>query len=97
VSDLLEIIDASYLHDKTIHLKFNNDEEFDVDLTPMVENDKIGVFKPLQDNNVFKRFRIDYTLCWNEEIDVAPEYLYFLANIDNPNKQNLFKEWGYLN
>lgn len=96
MSDLLEIINANYLHDKVVHLKFNSNEEFDVDLSPMIENDKIGIFQSLRDNNVFKKFRVDYTLCWNDDIDVAPEYLYFLANKDNNQKHNLFKEWGYL-
>ncbi len=27
----------------------------------------------------FKQFQIDYTLKWNNDLDLAPEYLYFKA------------------
>jgi|SRR6185437_6408684 len=95
MSELLEIVSAKYLHDKLIHMKFNTNEEFDVDLSPMIENDKIGIFKPLKDDKIFKKFKVDYTLCWSNDNDVAPEYLYFLAHKNNPKKQGLFKKWGY--
>jgi hypothetical protein len=96
MSNLLEVVSAHYLHDKLIHMKFNNNEEFDINLAPMIENDTIGIFKPLRDNNVFKQFKVDYTLCWNDDIDIAPEYLYFLAHKENQDKQQLFKDWGYI-
>lgn len=96
MNDLLQVVSAKYLHDKVIHMKFNNNEEFDLDLTPMIENDRIGIFKPLKKNEFFKKFKVDFTLCWEHDIDVAPEYLYFLAHKNDKNKQQLFKEWGYL-
>jgi hypothetical protein len=96
MSNLLEVINAKYLHDKVVHIKFNNNEEFDLDLSPMIANDKIGIFAPLMDNKIFKAFKVDYTLCWGDDIDVAPEYFYFLAHKDDVDKQKLFKEWGYI-
>ncbi len=33
----------------------------------------------------FKQFKVDYTLKWNDSLDLAPEYLYFKSfeNDDN--------------
>ena len=77
-------------------MRFNTNEEFNVDLSPMIENDKIGIFKPLKDDKIFKKLKVDYTLCWSNDIDVAPEYLYFLAHKNNPEKHQLFREWNYI-
>lgn len=93
---VLEIVDAEYLHDYVIRIKFNTDEIVDVDLTPMIALDKTGVFNPLKNIVFFQHFHVDYTLCWGDEIDVAPEYLYFLAHKNNESYQSLFKEWGYI-
>ena len=93
---LIEIIDAKYLHDYTVWVKFNNNEEYELDLTPMIEGDSVGIFEPLKKINFFKNFHVDYTLCWENEIDVAPEYIYFLAHKSDVEYQALFKEWGYI-
>lgn len=93
---MLEIIEAKYLHDYVVKIKFNNDEEFELNLSPMLTDDHIGIFKPLKQIEFFKNFRVDYTLCWDNDIDVAPEYLYFLAHKNDSEYQQLFKEWGYL-
>lgn len=94
---ILEIIEAKYLHDHVIWVKFNNDEEFEIDFSPMLEEDNIGIFEPLKEIEFFRNFHVDYTLCWENEIDVAPEYIYFLAHKNDPEYQKLFKEWGYIN
>lgn len=93
---MLAIIKAEYLYDYVIKVKFNNDEEFELDLMPMLESDNIGIFEPLKQINFFKTFHVDYTLCWGDEIDVAPEYIYFLAHKNDPKYRQLFIEWGYL-
>ena len=36
------------------------------------------------------------TLTWPGDLDVAPEYLYFLAFSSDPALQELFEQWGYL-
>lgn len=93
---LLEIIEAKYLHDHIIWVKFNNGEQFELDLSPIFKEDKTSVFEPLKEVEFFKNFHVNYTLCWENEIDVAPEYIYFLAHKNDPAYQALFKEWGYI-
>lgn len=93
---LLEITEAKYLHDHVVWVKFNNDEAFELDLAPMLEGDNSGIFEPLKQIDFFQNFHVDYTLCWGEEIDVAPEYIYFLAHKNDAEYQQLFREWGYV-
>jgi len=73
----LEIIEANYLNDFKLLLKFNDGAEMTVDL----ENELTGsVFTPLKDKNKFMRFSIVFnTIEWENGADFAPEYLYELA------------------
>lgn len=96
MEDVLQIIDAKYLHDYVVHLKFSTNEEFDLDLLPMIKEDKVGIFDSLKQLDFFSKFYLDYTLCWGNDIDVAPEYLLFLAHRYNAEYQTLFKKWGYI-
>lgn len=41
----------------------------------------------------FKQFQIDYTLKWNNDLDLAPEYLYFKAFENGTSLQEKFQEW----
>jgi hypothetical protein len=74
---ILEIIQASYINDYKILLKFNDGVEMTVDL----ENELNGsVFTPLKDKSKFRKFSIVFnTIEWENGADFAPEYLYELA------------------
>lgn len=73
---LLEVIRADYREGYKIYLCFNNGQEGVADLKdclwgPMVE--------PLKDLSAFKRFSVSevlHTLCWENDADLAPEFLY---------------------
>jgi hypothetical protein len=39
---------------------------------------------------------VDYTISWENGLDLAPEFLYFLAFRNEPELQELFRKWGYL-
>jgi hypothetical protein len=73
----LEIVQASYINDYKILLKFNDGAEMTVDL----ENELNGsVFTPLKDKSKFRKFSIVFnTIEWENGADFAPEYLYELA------------------
>jgi hypothetical protein len=36
------------------------------------------------------------TIVWSTGADMAPEYLYFQAFKDNKERQEQFKQWGYI-
>ena len=71
-----KIVEAHCEHDFTVHIRFSDGTEGNVDL-----NDELygEVFEPLKDPTVFKTFTIHpefHTLCWPNGADLAPEFLY---------------------
>ena len=94
---MLEIINARYLHDKIIEVEFNNGEIHKIDFSDKLANEPREIFRSLDDNTTFANFTVDYTLSWLDgQIDIAPEYIYFLAHKNESKYQKLFKEWGYV-
>jgi len=73
------ILEAKYITDYRVFLKFNTGEAGEVDLKDLVFEYKIA--EPLRDPKEFSRFRLDSwpTLVWDCGFDVAPESLYFRA------------------
>jgi hypothetical protein len=69
----LHIIEAKYLKNHTVWLKFNDGSAGEVDLSQELEG---SIFKPLQDVAYFKRFNLQgHTLSWENGADFAPEFL----------------------
>ena len=70
------VIDAEYVHDFTIHIRFSDGTEGDVDLSQELYGE---VFEPLKNKDTFRQFTIHpefHTLCWPNGADIAPEFLY---------------------
>jgi len=70
------VIDATYVQEFTIHVRFSDGTEGDLDLSQELYGE---VFEPLEDIGVFRRFTIHpefHTLCWPNGADFAPEFLY---------------------
>lgn len=77
---LLEVISAKYMQDYRIFLKFNDGYETIIDLEETLLNEKRMIFKPLMDKKYFESFAIRLnTICWENEADFAPEFLYELG------------------
>lgn len=93
---MLSVINANYKDDYKIALRFNDNREGEVDLRDFICNGKIKVFRQLEDMNKFKNFKVDYTLIWNDELDIAPEFLYFKAFEKDKTLQPMFQKWGYV-
>lgn len=69
------VVEAEYIKDYTIKLKFNDGSVKIVTLESYVKRG--GVFSRLEDKEFFKKFFIDLnTLCWPNGADIAPERLY---------------------
>ena len=67
---------ATYVEGHTVHLRFADGVEADVDLSAEIWGE---VFEPLQDPAVFRQFSLDKelnTLSWSTGADFAPEFLY---------------------
>lgn len=74
---LLDIVSAKYIEDYKIRLKFENGKAGIVDFKEYLN--KGGVFKKMKQKNFFKKFYINKdlgTICWPNDLDIAPETLY---------------------
>jgi hypothetical protein len=70
------VVEAQYMHDFTIHIRFSDGTEGDVDLSNELHGE---VFEPLKDPALFRKFTVHpefHTLCWPNGADLAPEFLY---------------------
>ncbi len=73
---MLEVTSAEYVDAYKIRVGFNNGETGVVDLKDSLWG---PMFEPLKDLNVFKRFTVSevlHTVCWENDADFAPEFLY---------------------
>jgi len=71
-----QVIEAEYIRDYVIHVRFADGAEGDIDL----ENELDGeVFEPLKDLAYFRTFEVHpelHTITWPNGADFAPEFLY---------------------
>ena len=64
----------NFLGDYMLRLKFEDGSVKDFDCTELLDE---PVYRPLNDINFFHKAQALYgTVRWNEDIDIAPEYLY---------------------
>ncbi len=93
---MLRIDQAKYTGDYMIHLTFNNGKSGKANLKQTIFNDTRPIFSGLRVLSDFKNFRLDHgALVWPNELDFAPEYLFYLTFKDDPDLQEQFKAWGY--
>jgi hypothetical protein len=93
---ILHITEAKYLKDYDVRVRFNDGREGVADLSKALRG---PVFEPLKDKKVFAQLRVDpdlATIAWPNGADLAPEYVYFHAFMNDPQLQDTFKQWGYL-
>lgn len=70
---LVHIVEAKYIRDYTMWVRFNDGACGEVDLSQELDG---PVFGPLRDKDLFKNFKIAYhTLTWDSGADFAPEFL----------------------
>ena len=94
---MLEINKAQYISDYNIQLVFNNGRAGIANLEETIFKDKRPVFAKLQDQSVFKDFKVEHsTVTWPDKLDMAAEYLFYLAFKNDPDLQGMFKAWGYI-
>ena len=93
---MLSVEEAEYINGYKLRVTFSDGKTGIVDLDRMVHEDRRPIFAALKELSLFKDFRIDlHTVCWSNSLDLAPEFLYFLAFHDDPDLQAQFDEWGY--
>jgi len=73
---ILHVVEASYEHDCTVRLKFNDGAEGFVDLEDELYGEMLA---PLKDRSKFSTLRLDPelgTIVWDNGADLAPEFLH---------------------
>ncbi|HYN80799.1 MAG TPA: DUF2442 domain-containing protein [Gemmatimonadaceae bacterium] len=78
---MLNVIEARYLHDHVVWLRFNDGLEGEVDLAPELEGE---IFEPLRERKFFAQVRLDpevRTIVWPNGADFAPEFLHSLIRV----------------
>ncbi|NMW18019.1 MAG: DUF2442 domain-containing protein [Chlorobiaceae bacterium] len=77
--ECISIVEARYVKDYQIFLKFNTGETGEVDLRDLVY--KYPIAESLRNPEVFSNFYLDSwpTLAWDCGFDVDPDSLYFRA------------------
>lgn len=74
---MIYVIDAKYVKDYQIQLRFNDHKEGIVDLKETMAQDHRVIFQELMDINAFKKFHVEMdTVVWENGLDLAPEFLY---------------------
>jgi hypothetical protein len=69
----LHVVEARYVRDYTLWLRFNDGTQGEVDLSEELEG---PLFGPLRDLERFKRFSLEHhTVSWESLADFAPEFL----------------------
>lgn len=74
----LHVVEAKYVREYVLWIRFNNGAEGEVDLSNELDGE---VFGPLKDISMFKRFHVDPeidTVVWENGADFAPEFLHGL-------------------
>ena len=73
---LITVESVRAMEDYNLWILFSTGESKVFDFTPLLEQ---GVFKALQNKNVFRDVYVDYGVpVWcNGEVDIAPEHLYY--------------------
>ncbi len=94
---MLHVKTCKYVDGFKLQLSFDNNTQGIADLQGVIKPD--NVFAPLQDIAKFKNITLRYggVVTWLDgQLDIAPEYLFFLANKDDAQYTELFIEWGYI-
>ncbi|MEI7866425.1 MAG: DUF2442 domain-containing protein [Candidatus Methylumidiphilus sp.] len=94
---MLGVQQAEYLDGYKIRLKFNNGLTGTANLEQSILNDRRAIFVKLKDEHIFRDFKLAHsTIVWFDELDLAPEYLFYLAFMEEVEFQEQFRQWGYI-
>jgi len=85
--DCISVLEARYIKDYRIWMRFNTGESGEADLREIVFKFPIAV--SLREPSEFAKFHLDEwpTLAWDCGFDLAPEYLYEIVTGEAPSRQ----------
>ena len=73
---MVKVISAKLEDDYKIYVEFNNGKKGTIDFQKILEADHRKPVKDLLNRELFKTVQVNLnTLCWENEVDFAPDYL----------------------
>jgi hypothetical protein len=69
----ISVTEATYIGDYVIQCAFCNGVTQRIDMKPLLE---YPAYAELRDENLFRQFRVEETICWSNGADISPEWLY---------------------
>jgi Mg/Co/Ni transporter MgtE len=74
---MIKIVRAELKESYRIYVEFNNGTKGIIDLKKIIENDHREIIRELLDMRIFTTVKVNLnTLCWDNGVDFAPDYLY---------------------
>ena len=74
---MIQVINAELQNDYRICVEFNNGTKGIIDFKKILEEDHREIIRELLDKELFKTVKVNLnTLCWDNDVDFAPDYLY---------------------
>jgi hypothetical protein len=74
---LVYVIKAELCEDYKIYIEFNNGLSGIIDFKDKITTDHREIIRELIDKSKFNKIKVErHTLCWENGVDFAPEYLY---------------------
>jgi len=71
------VVNAELIGDYEVFVEFNDGVCGTIDFSDKLKNDHRQIIRDLLKPANFRTVRVDYdTLCWDNGVDFAPEYLY---------------------
>jgi Protein of unknown function (DUF2442) len=93
----VELTEMALIAPHQFRLRFSDALEGHFNALELLAEPANTVFSPLKSADFTSQATLNHgTLCWPGQIDVAPEYIYFLTFRHNPELQATFKQWGYI-
>ena len=74
---MIRVINAELKNDYKIYVEFNNGIKGLINFKKILEEDNREIIRELLNKELFKTVKINLnTLCWDNEVDFAPDYLF---------------------
>jgi hypothetical protein len=74
---LTYVISAELRGDYRVYIEFNDGLGGVIDFAHKIASDHRAIIRELADKNKFNKIKVErHTLCWENGVDFAPEYLY---------------------
>ena len=74
---MIHVIYAELEKNYKVYVEFNDGTKGTIDFEKILKEDHREIIKELLDKKLFKTVKLAlHTLCWDNEVDFAPDYLY---------------------